>query len=403
MIKKNILEKKKCICGNKLNKKINFGKLPLINDFKKSKTKKYPTILTQCSSCYLVQLKYSVKDSLIFPKNYSYLSADSKEKIYDYKSLISKLSSNYKQKNKSIVDIGGNDGSLMLIAKKRGYSTLNIEPTNVSNLSRIKGIKTINKKFSNKIAKEIIKKQNKFDFVVSTNFFAHTNDLKAIINGVKKILKDNGTLVIEVQYLYKVLKSNGFDSFHQDHKYYYTLNSIQKILKYFDLYIFDAEFLNKQSEIIRIYVNKKFKKKTLRCLNILKSENDKLVFKKIERLNKFRIKHISKIKRLISLIVKKKKKICGISASPRGCVLLNSANFGSKKINFIGEMPQSFKLKKLIPGTDIEIKEENQIVKNQPDFVIILAWHLKSRLIKFLKKKGYKGKFIVPLPKIKIS
>ena len=403
MTKKNILIKTKCICGGKLKKKINFGDQPLINNFKTVKTIKYPTVITQCSKCYLVQLKYSVKDNVIYPRNYSYLSGDSKEKIEDFKNLILKLSSNFKIKKPEIIDIGGNDGSLMQIAKARGYTTTNVEPTRAANLSIRKGVNTIQKKFDFKLVKTLRQKKVEFDFVVSTNFFAHTNNLKEIISGVKNILNDNGILIIEIQYLYKVLKVNGFDSFHQDHKYYYTLSSLKKILHVFNLNIFDAEFLKNQKEILRIYADKNNKKNTSRLYQILKSENDFKVFEKVKKLNNFRIKHIFEIKKLIKKLILQNKKIFAISASPRGCVLLNSANFTRKNINFVGEVPGSFKLKKFIPGTNIPIVNENKIVKEQPDFIIILAWHLKYRLIKILVKKGYKGKFIEPLPKLEIS
>lgn len=403
MTKKNILIKTKCICGGKLKQKINFGDQPLINNFKTVKTIKYPTVITQCSKCYLVQLKYSVKDNVIYPRNYSYLSGDSKEKIEDFKNLILKLSSNFKIKKPEIIDIGGNDGSLMQIAKARGYTTTNVEPTRAANLSIRKGVNTIQKKFDLKLVKTLRQKKVEFDFVVSTNFFAHTNNLKEIISGVKNILNDNGILIIEIQYLYKVLKVNGFDSFHQDHKYYYTLSSLKKMLHVFNLNIFDAEFLKNQKEILRIYADKNKKKNTSRLYQILKSENDFKVFEKVKKLNNFRIKHIFEIKKLIKKLILQNKQIFAISASPRGCVLLNSANFTKKNIKFVGEVPGSFKLKKFIPGTNIPIVNENKIVKEQPDFIIILAWHLKYRLIKILVKKGYKGKFIAPLPKLEIS
>ena len=107
---------------------------------------------------------------------------------------------------------------------------------------------TLQKKFDFNLAKILNKKKIKFNFVEpisSTNFFAHTNDLKNIINGSKLILDKNGVMVIEVHYLYRVIKNNGFDSFHQDHKYYYSINSLKKILKKFSLNVFDAEFLKK--------------------------------------------------------------------------------------------------------------------------------------------------------------
>ena len=67
------------------------------------------------------------------------------------------------------------------------------------------------------------------------------------------------------------------------------------------------------------------------------------------------------------------------------------------------KIKKSFKLKKLIPGTNIPILNEKYLIDKKIDFIIILAWHLKNRLIKTLVNNGYKGKFIVPLPNLKIS
>ena len=402
MIRPKIFIKKNCLCGGELTRKINFGKLPIINDFKKIKTEKYPTIISQCRKCLLIQLKESVKDRIIYPKNYSYLSGDSREKLEDYNDLMSKLSKKFKVKKPNIIDIGGNDGSLMSFAKKQGYNVTNIEPTNVAKISKKKGIQTIKKEFNLNFSKKLSKKK-KFDFVVTTNFFAHTNNLNNVIKGIKNILNENGVLVIEIQYLYKVLKDNGFDSIHQDHKYYYTLSSLNSILRIFNLYIFDAEFLKKQKEIIRVYVGKDLRKKTSQLKKILNKERDKNVINKIKKLNDFRKNYVSNLKKVLNNLILKNKKISAISASPRGCVLLNSCNLEKSIIKNVGEVQGSFKINKLIPGTNIPIKNEKILIKNQPDYILILAWHLKDRLKKILVKNGYKGKFIVPLPYLKIS
>ena len=72
------------------------------------------------------------------------------------------------------------------------------------------------------------------------------------------------------------------------------------------------------------------------------------------------------------------------------------------EIGLIGEVPQSLKCNKYVPGTDIMVKDENKIITDKPDYVIILAWHLTKRIINLLLRKGYKGNFIVPLPNLKI-
>ena len=54
-----------------------------------------------------------------------------------------------------------------------------------------------------------------------------------------------------------------------------------------------------------------------------------------------------------------------------------------------------------MPGTNIPIVEES-ILKEKPDYLLLLSWHISESLIKIFRKKGYKGKFIIPLPTPKI-
>ena len=91
-----------------------------------------------------------------------------------------------------------------------------------------------------------------------------------------------------------------------------------------------------------------------------------------------------------------------MGAAPRACVMLNSCNLTKNEIDLVGEVPQSLKCNKYIPGTNIMVMNENKIISDKPDYVIILAWHLKKRIVKLLKKSGYRGNFIIPLPRLEI-
>ena len=55
-----------------------------------------------------------------------------------------------------------------------------------------------------------------------------------------------------------------------------------------------------------------------------------------------------------------------------------------------------------MPGTKIPIYDESYINKNKPDYLLLLSWHISKSLIKIFRKKGYKGKFIIPLPNPRI-
>ena len=402
-LQKTIINRKVCICENKLKQKINFGNLPLINNYTiKKNLKKYPTIISQCQNCLLIQLKYSVPDKLLFPNNYSYLSGNSKEKINNFISILAKIKKTSKKKNPQILDIGSNDGSFLEIVKKKYPKVLGVEPTNTARNAIKKGINTIKKSLNFKLAKKILNKYSKFDFIIASNFFAQTNNLKEILKSIKLILDKKGLLIVEVQYLYELLLQKGFDSFHHEHIAYYTLSSITKLLEKYNLYVFDAEKLKVHGGMLRVYISLNKKPITKKMKKILASENDRNIINKIKNLNLFRIKFSNKLNKFFYNLKKKGKKIYGMGAAPRACVMLNSANLTKNEIDLVGEVSKSLKCNKYVPGTNIMVRNENKIIYDKPDYVIILAWHLEKRIINLLLEKGYKGDFIIPLPNLKI-
>ena len=402
-LQKTIINRKVCICKNKLKHKINFGNLPLINNYTiKKNLKKYPTIISQCQNCLLIQLKYSVPDKLLFPNNYSYLSGNSEEKINNFISILAKIKKTSKKKNPQILDIGSNDGSFLEIVKKKYPKVLGVEPTNTARNAIKKGINTIKKSLNFKLAKKILNKYSKFDFIIASNFFAQTNNLKEILKSIKLILDKKGLLIVEVQYLYELLLQKGFDSFHHEHVAYYTLSSITKLLEKYNLYVFDAEKLKVHGGMLRVYISLNKKPITKKMKKILASENDRNIINKIKNLNLFRIKFSNKLNKFFYNLKKKGKKIYGMGAAPRACVMLNSANLTKNEIDLVGEVSKSLKCNKYVPGTNIMVRNEKKIIKDKPDYVVILAWHLKRRIINLLSKKGYKGNFIIPLPILKV-
>ena len=51
----------------------------------------------------------------------------------------------------------------------------------------------------------------------------------------------------------------------------------------------------------------------------------------------------------------------------------------------------------------IPILSEKKLYLDQPEFVILFSWHISSELKSNLKKRGFKGKFIIPLPNPRIE
>ena len=71
-------------------------------------------------------------------------------------------------------------------------------------------------------------------------------------------------------------------------------------------------------------------------------------------------------------------------------------------IKCVCEVEGSHKIGNYMPGTSIPIVSEKKLYKDKPEYAILLSWHISKELIKNLRKKGFRGKFIIPLPKPKV-
>jgi hypothetical protein len=108
----------------------------------------------------------------------------------------------------------------------------------------------------------------------------------------------------------------------------------------------------------------------------------------------------SKIKlfNIIKNLKDKNKTIFGVGAPSRASTLINYIGLDQEIIDCVLEVDGSYKIGNYIPGTKIPILNENILKNKKPDYLILFSWHIKNELKKNLRKKGFKGKFIIPLP-----
>ena len=109
-----------------------------------------------------------------------------------------------------------------------------------------------------------------------------------------------------------------------------------------------------------------------------------------------------KLTRLLINLKLKNKKIVALSAPAKGMTLLNYCKIDKDFIDFATEK-SSIKRKLFTPGTLVPVTYDSQIIKSKVDYALLLAWNFSKEIIKnnikFLKKGG---KFIIPIPKVKI-
>ena len=202
-----------------------------------------------------------------------------------------------------------------------------------------------------------------------------------------------------------MIKTVQYDSIYHEHLKYYSLHSLVKLFKFYDLEIFDVEFIKNYGGSIRVYTGNKgqykIKKSVIECL-----KKEKLFFDNSNRrLKDFRkniIENRKEIVKIINQYKKEGKKVVGIGCPGRCSTFLNYCKIDSKKMDYIAEQKTSLKLNKFLPGMKIPIIDEKVMLDEQPELTIILSWHYHKEIIKILRKKGLKSKILIPLPKIKI-
>tara|TARA_B100000989_G_scaffold110487_1_gene81053 strand:+ start:3602 stop:4876 length:1275 start_codon:yes stop_codon:yes gene_type:complete len=400
----------KCqICNSKkITPFYSFGYHPTVNDFALTnsfnpKVNYFPLDLILCKNCDLIQLNIIINSKTIFPDNYAYRSGTTKILIENFKNLKKNvLKKNILHKKDLVIDIGSNDGTLL--ENFKDYNILGIEPTNVSKIANKNGIKTIKKPFSYDLSKIIVKKYGYAKLITATNVFAHIENVHSIMKAIQKLLKKDGVFISENHYFFDLIKTLQYDTVYHEHLRYYSLRSLSKLFISYNMEIIDVQKINTHGGSIRVYTayknNYKISKNVKKLLNLEPYGNklNKIIKNFTLRVNrsKLQINNILYQKKL------KGKKIVGISAPSRSSTLINFLGLDHNIIDYICEIEGSLKIGKNIPGTQIPVVNEKILFKDQPDFAIIFSWHIYKELTSKIKKKGFRGKFIIPLPKPKI-
>lgn len=397
----------KCqVCNSeKLSSVLFLGYLPPVNTMPKigsrpSEEPSYPAEWLYCSKCHLVQLGCIVDPEILFPPEYPYTSSTTKVLRDNFAEL-------YRESSKLlglvrddlIVDIGSNDGNL-LSNFRDGHKVLGITPEEIGKLAVKNGIDTIIDYFTGKVVDNVIKTRGKATMITATNVFAHMENIHDVLKNIIRLLKPDGVFVSESHYLYSLIKTLQYDTVYHEHMRYYSLHSLKYLLAMHGLEVFHAKKIPSHGGSIRVYAAKRGIHKIQKTVSqMLSMEKDSVTNR--QNLLKFHQKvTLSKLS-IMSLLYKLKKqgkRIYGVGAPSRASTLINYVGMDDGILDCVLEVKGSHKIGKYVPGTVIPVLDEDKLYHDQPDYALLLSWHIAEELAPKLKLKGFRGKFIVPLP-----
>jgi len=361
----------------------------------------YPALWLACPQCTLVQLGLIVDKEILFPPEYPYTSGTTKILRDNFSELYSESQTIVPMKPEDLaVDIGSNDGTLLSNFQRGGHRVFGIEPSQVGTLANERGIPTTIAFFGRDIAEQTRRQHGRAKIVTATNVFAHIEHIHDIIESILLLLDETGVFITESHYLLSLVETLQYDTIYHEHLRYYSVRSLQYLLGMHGLEVIHARRIPTHGGSIRLYAARKGGYSVQPSVAQSMKDED-LAGLGAEQLRSFKDKVVQAKLDLYALLRDIKKqghRIYGVGAPSRASTLIHYVGLDDGILDCVLEIKGSLKIGKYMPGTLIPVLEESRLYQDQPEYVLLLSWHIADELIPKLKEKGYKGKYILPLP-----
>jgi hypothetical protein len=385
-------------------KYLNLGNVPLVNNLcntreESLKAERFPLAIQFFPESRLTCLTEVVnKDNMFL--NYLYKSGVNKPYLNHCSEMYNYLS----QKmilgiGDLVVDIGGNDGSLLKEFRKENsnprYLNIDCSKSFIEDNEKA-GIEYINEYFD-----EHTELESKATLITSTNVFQHTEPIRSFVKGISRNLCNNGIWCLEFPYILTTLANDNYDQVYHEHVYYYCLKNIIDLLDQEGMRVINVSYHDMHAGTLRVLSVKKTSCRqadsTIQSfLNLEKTLTQEYCIKWGNRAQE----KITEFQNFIHNLLNHNNNIVGFGAAAKGCVFLNTIGITHGMLDYIID-DTPFKQGKFVPGTGIEVVGRDVLKAYNPDYILILAHNFKDYIIESLKDQ-YKGKFIIMFPDIKI-
>ncbi len=396
------------ICGENTEEILDLGCTPPANSLLDSpldEQASFPLVLELCSSCKNVQLRDCLTEDDLY-KNYFYVTPDSPMLLEHYNYLYNYLeASGYINEKAFVVEAGSNRGLFLGFIRPKVSRILGVDPAeNICKMAMDSGIDTLCEFFNKESANRILTEYGCSDLIVARHCFAHNSNPHVLMSGVNELLSKNGYVVIENAYILNTIESNEFDQVYHEHMFYYSIRSMQALLKINGLELIDVLIsLVHGGSIIFVAKHANAKRKVNQSVEqYLAREQLCLNNQAYKSFSDNAMAFREQMKDLLEQVKGEGKSIYTYGATAKGNTLLNFIGIDSYDIPFCVDNTD-IKEGKYLPKSNIKIISEDDALLKPPDYYLLTAWNYKDEIINKVRSAGnYSTKFIVPFPSIQI-
>jgi SAM-dependent methyltransferase len=362
----------------------------------------FPAELLYCPACHLVQLGYAVDPRLLFPPEYPYTSGTTRVLRENFADLHREVRDRVGLgRGDLVVDIGSNDGTLLGNFRDAGHRVLGIEPSLTAELAAGRGIPTLMTFFDRAAVETARRQQGPARVVTATNVFAHIHHVRPLVENVAALLAPDGVFVTESHYLGDLVQTLQYDTIYHEHLRYYSLTSLRSLLERHGFRVFHVARIPTHGGSIRVYASPSAGYPVDPSVAALLAAEQAAGLAGEAWIGDFRRRVVASKLALYELLAGLRRaggRIYGIGAPSRASTLITYVGLDDGILDCVLEVGGSKKLDKYMPGTRIPVLDEAKLYADQPPFALLLSWHIADELARNLRRRGYRGDLIVPLP-----
>lgn len=364
----------------------------------------FPLRVGFCRDCSLVQIDHTIPKESMF-SDYPYVSGTTKTLVEHFRQTAARLVDTYKLgPDDLVVDIGSNDGTWLKQYRDFGLRAVGVEPAaNVAALARDAGIETLVRFFNEETADIIRRDHGAASLITAAGVFFHLEELHSVVEGVRKLLKEDGVFCVQAIYLGGMLDNTAFDQIYHEHLCYYTLKSLEALFARHGLEVFDVRLTPIHGGSLEAHIGHKGAHPVAPGVGEFRKAELARGYGEFDTYVAFaeHVRHLqADLLRLLREFAAAGKSVYAYGAPAKGATLLNSFGIKPELVELAVER-SPLKFGYMIPGARIPIVDEATAAR--PDAYLLLAWNFIDEIME--KERAYLeagGAFIVPVPQLRV-